>query len=518
MPMEKSRRIKRAWTGMILLLTLVLGGTIIPMPAASQAVTVEHAPTATFHDGTSPVVSQPGPAELMNSNRLMLPTVNRNACSGLRDEDMTIGTQMYGNTGRSSKYFPALRESDAHWLRVSIYWRNVEPVKVTPRQYVWGSADAAVAAARDACVNIIAVIEGTPDWAAMVPGTEAVGPTHLDDFTKFVAAVVARYDGSGNNRIAVRHWEFYNEPDRRGGWGGYPGSPFDGATYAAMLKAVYPVVKTANPAAQVVMGGIAFEGFTTQGGIFVEGFMEKVLAAGGGNYFDIMNYHCYPFNDSCRQRALAVGSKSSGLIEKAAAVKAMLDKHGLVKPVMLTEVGWHDSQDGANTNPARPPSNPEMQARKMVQLLTQSIAVGSKATIWWMLHDPRPAYPYDTGLVTQDSPPASKPALAVYRDFIARVGRAEFRETVSPASSANDIEAYRFRERTTNRRFYVVWLNPVSDLTNTTTKPFQVPGTRAVVYDKTGALVTVKLDADDGVVDNRVTVQVGNSPIYVYVD
>ena len=34
----------------------------------------------------------------------------------------------------------------------------------------------------------------------------------------------------------------------------------DGDKYAAMLKAVYPAIKAANPNAKVVLGGIAYEG------------------------------------------------------------------------------------------------------------------------------------------------------------------------------------------------------------------------------------------------------------------
>ena len=64
-----------------------------------------------------------------------------------------------------------------------------------------------------------------------------------------------------------------------------------GAKYAEMLQAIYPAVKAANPNAQVLMGGIAFDYFEDQGGTFVRSFINEVLQAGGGDYFDIMNFH-----------------------------------------------------------------------------------------------------------------------------------------------------------------------------------------------------------------------------------
>lgn len=478
----------------LLTLLLVLANLILPvMSPAALAQTDVPADTAV-------------PAEPTVGGKLMLPIVNRNACGTMRDPSMPIGLQMYGNTGRTSPYFDALNNSGAHWLRVNIRWELIEPEDVTPRQYNWSSADAALSAARDACINVIAEIEGTPVWAAVEPGAEPIRSDKLDRFAEFVAAVVQRYDGSGTSRIRVNYVELFNEPDRRFSWGYY------GARYAAMLKKVYPAVKAANPATQVVFGGIAYDAFVKDGGIFVEEFMENVLKEGAGPYFDYMNFHCYPYAHSCRSRA---ERNSSGMMEKAAAIRAMMQKYGLDKPLMITETGWHSEKDGDSKVDV---SNDELQARKLVQLLAQSMAIEADAIIWWMLFDPRPSYPFDSGLVTRGNPPALKPAYAVYRTFIRRLGWAQYLSTVSPANAASDVEAYRFRDRLTNKIVVVAWLNPVDDLTSNVTKPLQVTGKTATVYNKAGVVATVKQDADDGTTDNRVTVQVGGSPIYIVID
>ena len=75
-----------------------------------------------------------------------------------------------------------------------------------------------------------------------------------------------------------------------------------GDAYAALLTAAYPAIKAANPQAKVVFGGIAYDWFTdadpvtpANNGPFVRAFFEDVLKNGGGGYFDVMNFHFYPF-------------------------------------------------------------------------------------------------------------------------------------------------------------------------------------------------------------------------------
>ena len=67
-------------------------------------------------------------------------------------------------------------------------------------------------------------------------------------YARTVAAFAARYSGSVG-RIIV-----WNEPNLSIEWGGRKVDP---AGYAAMLKAVYPVVKAANPHVEVVAAGLA---------------------------------------------------------------------------------------------------------------------------------------------------------------------------------------------------------------------------------------------------------------------
>ena len=428
-----------------------------------------------------------------------------------------FGVQMYGSTGPSGKFYGSLVDSGATWLRVSLNWRMVEPVHTGPASYDWTSADQALAAAQTAHggFSLVVTIGGNPDWATpYVNGP--IDPDYLDDFAAFVQAAVERYDGDGLDDAPgaprVTHWEFYNEPDDLAGpnvdphWGG------EGDQYAQMLAAVYAPVKTANPDAKVLLGGIAYDWFyddPDDPGHFDRRFLDDVLNAGGGDYFDIMNFHVYPifwYNWT--------ENKSPGLLEKAQFLKDKLASYGYPnKPFVVTEAGWHSNAPGDPDGTDA--GDPEHQARYVVELFTQNMASGSELMIWWMLYDPGGSWIYDNGLVTDDTPPVQKPAFSAFQVAVAQLGTAHFvRILPIGETGSSNMEAFEFRDNVHQRTLYVAWLDPVE---SANVEPLQVAASVVTVRDIYGDHFTVS-DGQDGQVDGKVTVLVGGQPVYVEVN
>ena len=56
--------------------------------------------------------------------------------------------------------------------------------------------------------------------------------------------------------------------------------------YAQMLAAVYPAIKSADPSAVVMSGGLAFDNWFNQGGPFNPNFLPDLLADGGAQNMD----------------------------------------------------------------------------------------------------------------------------------------------------------------------------------------------------------------------------------------
>jgi hypothetical protein len=478
---------------------------MISMIASLPATLFTPAPT----HAESAEIEQFGPSSY-------LPLLRNNYCSGTRPTTNPFGVQTYGNTGHPDPDFSVLQDSRSHWLRNSIEWRQVEPTNRAPAQYVWTNADRALRAASDNCVNMIVTLDITPDWATTGDGRSPFQTDLLPEFVEFVTAVVERYDGDGVNdapgNIVVKHWEFYNEPDAGpaptgGGWGEF------GTRYAEMLKAVYPAVKAADPEAQVVFGGLAYDSFTDSAfvGPFIRDFFDNVLDADAGPYFDIMNVHYYPFS---RHRREWTQTDSSGLVEKIGVIRSKLAERGLNKPLFITEIGWHSNNIASN------PSNEDFQARHVVQLFTQSVAVGADVAIWWPLVD-LGDYQFKSGLASDSD--TYKFAHKVYLEALKRIGEGAYVRQVVVPTVNNDLEVYEFREPLTNRVQYIAWLNPIAPFNaeavatfdDSVTTTWETDGSRATVYYQDGVVKQVVQDGDDGSNDGKLRITVGRSPIYI---
>ncbi|RIK53906.1 MAG: hypothetical protein DCC57_07575 [Chloroflexi bacterium] len=444
-----------------------------------------------------------------------VPFTAKNGCLDQRTPSV-FGMQVYSPMNKNSPYFPFFQNSGASWVRVPVYWSAIQPDNA--KQYNWGQIDALLNVYNTGCANIIATIDMAPAWAQAIDGSPR-GPikqAQMGNFVKFVQTLVERYDGDGNadapGGIVVNYWEFYNEPDfganptEGNGWGNY------GSQYAAMLKAVYQPIHTANPNAQVVMGGIAYDAFAdAPGGVFIRSFLDDVLTAGGGSFFDVMNFHYYPaFRMDWTQ------TQGTGLPEKIAAIRQKLADHALDKPLILTETGWHSNA------PKQNPSSEEEQSRYVVRFFAQSIAYNLRFSIWWMLHDglTESGYQFANGLVTDSAPPVAKPAYQVYQTAVNRIARAQFVAALSVAETQDaNLEVYQFAEAYTGKRLYVAWINPVE---SSETRPLSVAGSVATIYSKEDTLQAVVRDGDandnDGAQDGKITLPVGSSPLYIVMD
>jgi|GEM_PF-490479 len=416
-----------------------------------------------------------------------------------------FGIQMYGDTAATSRYAQPMVDSNASWLRVRVCWACAEPTNLPPESFDWSSVDATLAAAAFHNINIIATIRTSPAWAAPYP-EGPLYPGQLDELAQFSRALVERYDGDGladaPGSPVVRHWEYFNEPDApfdhyAPGWGDR------GAEYAQMLKTVYPAVKKADPAAQVLFGGIAHDWFQEDGGPFVYSFLDDVLAAGGGAYFDVMNFHYYPVFS----HVWATGD-GVGLIEKTEYIRDRLRNFGLEKPFVITEAGWHSDGTGGLA------STPEIQARYVAALFVQSMAADLDSMIWWMLYDPG-SNALANGLVTEAPDIEIKPSFTAYRTIVDQLRFAHYERALAAQETGNpDVEVHQFRDNVLRRTVYVTWLNPV-ETGETATLLLPVPA--ATVRDLYGNAHFVH-SSDDGLLDGKITLQVGGRPLYVEVN
>lgn len=412
-----------------------------------------------------------------------------------------FGVQMYGDLTLPSAGLTHTQDARVWWVRWPMAWSTVEPVDTTPENYNFDYYDRSILRATQQGLHLIVTVLNNPSWSA----TYANGPidkVDIGEFVEFIGTVVERYDGDGwmdaPGSPVVDYWEFYNEPDAgdplRAEYGASYWGHF-GKEYARMLCAVYPVIKKANPRAQVVLGGLAYDWFEDQGGPFVREFLDEVLSAGGGHCFDLMNFHYYPAFEP------VWAPYGPGLSGKANYLRAKLVDYGITdKPIISTEAGWHsDAYPGL-------PSTPEIQSRYVVKLFAQSIASDLQMTIWWTWIDPGGHYSA-SGLLTQNL--ERKPAFFAYRTAAKMLGQASFQRALSPVELGSPaLEGY-LLTAVSGQALYVLWSNDED------TRTVSLPIPRARVTDMYGNVMSVVNDGDDGQVDGHVRVLVGPNPIYV---
>jgi len=297
----------------------------------------------------------------------------------------TFGTYLIpsGSQIRGASEMAAI---DAHWTSIYLNWRDVE---TSPGVYNWSRWDQLLADAATHDLQVILSVTGNPEWAAQTP-CGPIRSQYLPTFANFLTAAVQRYSAPPYN---VLHWALYNEPDNSdavdyvwlgGCWGDAsnpkkaPGA--SGTAYAEMLSFAYPAIKAGNPDVQVVLGGLAYDWFVgiDEGGVFDPEFLDDLLLAGGGQYFDIMNYHYFPiWGERWHDDDGGFDRYNRGLVFKANWIRdEIIRLTGESKPIMCSESGKasvnHEGEDRV-----------EEQARYVVQVYTRAMSSDIFPMLWF---------------------------------------------------------------------------------------------------------------------------------------
>ncbi len=197
-------------------------------------------------------------------------------------------------------------------LRISFSWFEMEP---EPGQYDFAFWDKVIPMAVDEYgLRLIPYVCYTPSWASSRPESDAVWttpPKDLAAFGRFVRALVQRYKGR------IHSWEIWNEPDIPEFWTGST------KQYAALLAEGSRAVRQADPAARVVLGGIARR---------PEFLRELLRDEGVSPLIDVVNCHNYfeTWHDGTLE----------GLPTYLGLIAGVIDDYGHGQELWMAEVGY----------------------------------------------------------------------------------------------------------------------------------------------------------------------------------
>ena len=233
-------------------------------------------------------------------------------------------------------------------------WNQVETSR---GGYNWSKMDSVVNMARSKGVDVIYTFGGTPRWASSNPNQgclygsgSCAAPYSMNDWTNYVTTVAKRYKGR------IRYYELWNEPNDPHY---YTGSI---STLRTMAQYAYNAIKAVDPSAQVLTPCPTWGPSGSPAT-----WMDNYLATGAGAWADGIAYHAYPGN-----------SPAEFIVNSVAGMRGAMAKHGISKPLYLTEGGW-----GLTSSL----SNQTLQANFLARYLILAWAKGVNKVVWYAYDD-----------------------------------------------------------------------------------------------------------------------------------
>jgi len=343
-------------------------------------------------------------------------------------------------------------------------------------------------------LEVILIIRGTPEWAR---AEETLGyscgpirPSKLTNFASFMAQVVSRYSQPPYN---VSYYEIWNEPDVEisvlpspdsayGCWGDPKDEYYGGGYYGEMLKVIYPIVKTANPNAKVMVGGLLLMcnphlpgACTSSHPKFLEGILHRNGGNDGGDYFDGVSFHAYDYYFDQLNKygnphwGTAWNNGGPGVTAKAKFIRETLASYNVSGKFLMNTEGAILCDYCVDDD--------EFEATKvnfLVQFYNAAIAEGLSANIWYSASGWQ-----NSGLLDRKLNP--KPAYHAYAFAREILGNTSSAEPIGDGDILNGTGVVGYKFQRWNRQIWVLWSadgeeHPISML----------PGTPAAIYNPLG--------------------------------
>jgi polysaccharide biosynthesis protein PslG len=213
-------------------------------------------------------------------------------------------------------------------IRLDADWAMVQ--SGGPHTFDWRRLDQVVHSARAAGFSVDLIIDGCPPWAAVAGarGSPSPQPASPAQYARWAAEVAARYAPQG-----VDLFEIWNEPNNFVAWQPAP----DPIAYTADLVAAYAAIKTVDPSAFIISGGLA-PGPTYESNISPVGFLKEMYAHGAKGSFDALGFH--PYSYPALPDAYETWSGWSQMVQTNPSLRSLMTSNGDAgKPIWITEFG-----------------------------------------------------------------------------------------------------------------------------------------------------------------------------------
>jgi hypothetical protein len=235
-----------------------------------------------------------------------------------------VGVQFHAtwadyNDAQRIAVLDALAAAKVGWVRIDLGWRAFEETgKGQIAQWQVDLVDKVVNQARARGIKVLGTVLDTPAWANGGGGTN-VPPSNVNDYADFMRWMAAHFKGR------VSAWELWNEPNLSDFW-----STKDPTSYASLVKAAYPAIKSQDPGALVVAGVVSGND---------DPWLARMYNAGAGGSFDVLSVHPYQ-GPADGPPETADGGNTWQMDHVRAVHNLMVARGDGAKQLWATEYGW----------------------------------------------------------------------------------------------------------------------------------------------------------------------------------
>lgn len=230
----------------------------------------------------------------------------------------------------STAQLDQVEATGAKYVRLFVLWRDLEPnAKGSYDENAINVYGAVFARMKARGISPILVVTSSPQWASGSTNPNSP-PQNVKDYADFIARFASDTRVKGN----VGAYELWNEEDESQFWSTGP----DAFYYAALVKATYPVLKAADPAATVLLGPTTGNNYT---------WINKLYDNGIKGNFDGVSVHT---DTACLNVSPETFYREDGRVGRYAflgyrEVRRVMEARGDPKPIWMTEFGWSSTSD-----------------------------------------------------------------------------------------------------------------------------------------------------------------------------
>ncbi len=238
-----------------------------------------------------------------------------------------------------------------------VTWREIE---TSPGVFDFSRLDAIVETAKANDSDVLLVLGQTPVFHARNPASEsfygegASSPPRLEAWKRYVRKVAERYAGQP---VVLQVW---NEPNVSGFWSGTP------RQMARLTKATYDVLASVSPRPTLVAPALVTR-LIGQRAWIDKFWAQQVDGQPVADFVDVVSLQLYPEAD---------GTPESSM-ELLAAIRVVLERHGVAKPIWNTEVNF-----GLTGLPVSPVSTKQQMAN-VARTYLLNAANGVERVYWY---------------------------------------------------------------------------------------------------------------------------------------